>query len=77
MSIGESHEHARTPMRIWGVSGVPFRFIVHSSASGTSCASSLIQFFSIVLDVRHLPRTMVFDSVCISMGEHRERGRTS
>ena len=59
MSIGESHENGRTPCACGGVSGVTFRFIVHSSASGTSSASSLIQFFSIVLDLRHLPQIVV------------------
>ena len=59
MSIEESHGNGRTPMRIWRSQRSHFRFIAHSSASGTSSASSLIQFFSVVLDVRHLPRIMV------------------
>ena len=65
------------PCAYSGVSGVTYRFFVHSSALGTSSASSLIQWFSTVLDLRHLPRTMVFDSVRVSMGERREHGRTS
>ena len=40
MSMGESHGHGRTPCAYGGVNGVTFRFIVHSSASGTSSALS-------------------------------------
>jgi len=52
-------------MHIWGVSGVTFRVIAQYSASA----------FSIVVDLRHFPRTMVFDTVRISVGKHREHGR--
>ena len=72
VSMGERCEHERTswawenrmgmrelPCAYGGVNGVTFRFIVHSSAWGTSSASSLIQFFSAVLNVRHIPRMVV------------------
>ena len=57
MSMGESHGNGRTPCAYGGVSGVTFRVIAHSSASGTSSVvlRIVIQFFSVVLDVRHLP----------------------
>jgi hypothetical protein len=85
MSTGESHRHRRTPRAYGRVNGVTFCVIAHSSASATSSAfwilplpeSSWIHVFSVVLNLRHLPRTMVFDSVRISMGEHRECGRTA
>ena len=38
MSIEESHEHGRTTCAYKGVNGVTFRFIAHSSASGSSSA---------------------------------------
>ena len=81
MSIGESHGHGRTPCAYGGVNGVTFRFIVHSSASGISSASSLIQFFSIVLNVRHRPRIVVLVRYVsawenlISVGEPHEHQR--
>ena len=89
VSMGEPHEHGRiaweweNPMRIWGSqrSHFPrhhsffcFRFCVSFVSPS---ASSLIQFFSIVLNVRHLPSNRGLDSECISMGERREHRRTS
>ena len=87
MSIGESHEHGRTTCAYGGVDGVTFRFIVHSSASGTSSAYvspsalSLIQFFPAVLHVRHIPRIVVliqyvsaWENV-VSIGEPHEHRR--
>jgi hypothetical protein len=60
ISMGEPHERWRTACAYWGVNGVTFRFIVQSSASGSSSAlrvpplreSSRIQSFSVVLDRR-------------------------
>jgi hypothetical protein len=63
--MGESHGNGRTPMRIWRSqrSHLPHHcavFCFRFFASFVSpSASSLIQFFSIILDVRHIPRTMV------------------
>ena len=58
------------PCAYGGVNGVTFRVIAHSSASGTSSASSLIQFFSVVLDVRHSPSI-------IGVPDRQQRGGTS
>jgi hypothetical protein len=62
-------------MRTWRGQQSHFLRRPHSSASGTSSASSLIQFFSIVLDLLHLSRIFVFDSVRIGMGEPHQHAR--
>ena len=66
MSIKESHENGRTPMRIRGSqrSHLPRHLscllLQVLRRLRPSSASSQIQFFSIILDVRHIPRTMVW-----------------
>ena len=86
--MGESHEHGRTTCAYGGVDGVSLCFIAHSSASGmssayvSSSASSRIQFFPVVLDVRHLLRIMVLIQYTsgwenlMSIGESHGNGRT-
>ena len=79
MSMGESHRHGRTTSPYGGVTGVTFRIIADSSASGTSSASSLIQFFSIVLNVHYLPQIVVIIQYeypnLIPVGEPHAYGR--
>ena len=86
VSMGEPHEHRRiaweweNPMRIWGVSGVTFHVIAHSSASGTSSAFESFHFILANSVLFRRPESTPssanhgLDSECISMGERREHG---
>jgi len=89
MSIKESHRYGRTPIHIWGSqrSHLPESTLILLlqvlRRLRQSSASSQIQFFSIVLDVRHIPRMVVLNQyasawenvVSIGMGEPHEHRR--